>query len=223
MIPRTLEPEVMDSLEEAEAYDAMDHAEVNDAFARRAVELVQGASLSGPLRVLDMGCGTAQIPVRLAPLLPGARIEAVDLADAMLAVGRRRVEAAGLGDRVVLRREDCKALQVADASYDVVLSNSLLHHVADPVRPLREAARVLRQGGVLLVRDLCRPQSQAEVEAVVARYAGDADARQQELFRASLRAALAEDEARDAARAAGLGAARVLRSSDRHLTIELGL
>ena len=210
----------MDSLEEAIAYDAMDHHEVNAAFAQLAVDRIARAGLSGPLRVLDMGCGTAQIPIVLAPLLPDARIEAVDLAEAMLEVGAANLRRTGLEDRIALRREDCKALSAADESFDVVLSNSLLHHVADPVRPLREAARVLRKGGVLLFRDLCRPQSNADVEAIVARYAAGADARQQELFRASLHAALTEIEAQDAARAAGLGSARITRSSDRHVTIE---
>ena len=210
----------MDSVEEAVAYDAMDHLEVNAAFVRRALELIAQTSLSGPLRVLDMGCGTAQIPIALAPLLPDARIEAVDLADAMLQVGATNLRRAGLADRIALRREDCKALAAPDGSYHVVLSNSLLHHVPDPVGPLREAARVLREGGVLLFRDLCRPESSAEVEAIVGRYAAGADARQWELFRASLHAALTEPEARDAARAAGLGAAHIAKSSDRHVTIE---
>jgi ubiquinone/menaquinone biosynthesis C-methylase UbiE len=220
MLPRTLEPEVMDTLEEAEAYDAMDHAEVNTAFARRAVELTQAAALAGAIRVLDLGCGTAQIPILLAGMLPSARIDAVDLAEAMLVVGERRVRAAGLAERVTLRREDCKRLSLASGSYDAVVSNSLLHHLPEPILALREAARVLRAGGALLFRDLCRPASASEVDALVERYATGADAVQRELFRASLHAALTEEETREAVRAAGLQGATVSRTSDRHVTIE---
>jgi ubiquinone/menaquinone biosynthesis C-methylase UbiE len=210
----------MDDPEEAEAYDAMDHAEVDEAFAADAAALAERAFPDGEPRILDMGCGTAQIPIRLARRLPRARIDAVDLAGSMLAVGERRVREAGLGHRITLRLGDCKALDAPDGSYDVVVSNSLLHHVADPERPLREAARVLRPGGVLLVRDLCRPDSEADVHAVVSRHAAGADPRQRGLFLASLRAALTEGEVRDAARAAGIGPARVRRSSDRHWTLE---
>jgi ubiquinone/menaquinone biosynthesis C-methylase UbiE len=206
----------MDSLEEARAYDSMDHAEVNDAFARRAAELCA----SGPLRVLDMGCGTARIAIALAPLLPQARIDAVDLADSMLSVGAENVTRAGLSERIRLSREDCKTLSFPDGSFDVVLSNSLLHHVPNPVQPLREAARVLRPGGVLFFRDLFRPETEADVEAIVARYAADADARQQDLFRASLHAALTVEETEAAVREAGVAAARVYQSSDRHVSIE---
>jgi len=151
------------------------------------VALIERAGLSGqPLRVIDMGCGTAQIPIRLAPRLAGSLITAVDLAGSMLRVGEGNVARAGLGDRVTLALQDCKSLSFPDGAFDVVVSNSLLHHVPDPAQPLREAVRVLRPGGVLFFRDLCRPDSAEEVEDIVSRYAAEADAHQRDLFRASL-------------------------------------
>src|SRR5437868_13974603 len=97
MLPRVLEPEVMDSPEEARDYDAMDHAAVNRAFAADFL-----AAWDGQNPVLDVGTGTAQIPVELCRQSPAARVTAVDLAEHMLRVGRDNVRRAGLEGRIRL-------------------------------------------------------------------------------------------------------------------------
>ena len=86
MIARVLEPEAMDTQEEADGYDAMDHSAANAAFAKRMQEL--GAHG----RVLDIGCGPGHIPLLLCEALPQARIVGVDLAAHML----RHAEASNL-------------------------------------------------------------------------------------------------------------------------------
>jgi tRNA1(Val) A37 N6-methylase TrmN6 len=97
MLPRTLEPEVMDSAEEARDYDAMDHAAVNGVFVQDFL-----AAWDGRQPLLDVGTGTAQIPIELCRRQPGVRVTGVDLAEHMLAVGRANVRRAGLEDRVGL-------------------------------------------------------------------------------------------------------------------------
>src|SRR5690606_21895027 len=195
---RVLEPEVMDSAEEAAAYDAMDHAEVNRAFVDRLIALGAGG------RMLDLGTGPGHIPIMVVERLTGATVLAVDLAAHMLALAARRVAASPHGARVELLRGDAKALDLPDASFDAVFSNTILHHLADPRPLLREARRVLRPGGVLFIRDLFRPDSEARVEELVALHASAADPAGRELFRASLRAALTPDELRRLADDAGL-------------------
>src|SRR5438552_8910233 len=101
MLPRTLEPEVMDTAEEARDYDAMDHSTVNRAFAADFLAAWDGV---GP--VLDVGTGTALIPLELCRQHPTIEIVGIDLAEHMLAVGRRNVAAAGLGGRIHLERRD---------------------------------------------------------------------------------------------------------------------
>src|SRR5829696_7370650 len=86
MLPRVLEPEVMDTPEEARDYDAMDHATVNRAFVADFLALWDGR---GP--VLDVGTGTAQIPIELARWFAVGEVLAIDLAEEMLAVGRANV------------------------------------------------------------------------------------------------------------------------------------
>ena len=213
---RILEPEYMDTAADATDYDAMDHAAANEAVTARFLELAGPAGT-----VLDLGTGPAQIPILLARRAPRARIVALDAAAHMLAIARWRVAAAGLQDRIVLERADAKRLPHPDGAFDGVLSNTILHHIPDPVPFLREAHRVLRPGGAFLVRDLHRPPTEADAWALVDRYAAGASTAQRELFFASFHAALTVDEARAAASAAGIAGARVAMSSDRHYTIEL--
>jgi ubiquinone/menaquinone biosynthesis C-methylase UbiE len=226
MLTRVLEPEVMDSPDEALDYDRMDHAEVNRRFVDDLLVACHGAetehSQSQPdasLDVLDIGTGTAQIPIELCRRSPAVRVMAIDLAVAMLHLGRGNVEVAGLANRIRLDRVDAKRLPYEDGRFALVISNSILHHIPDPRDVLREAVRVLANGGLLFIRDLLRPGDDATVDHLVATYAKDANPRQRQLFDQSLRAALSLGEARDLASAAGLSPESVSRTSDRHWTL----
>lgn len=215
MLERILEPEAMDTAEEAAGYEAMDHSEANRAFVDRLVEL--GARG----RMLDLGTGPAQIPVLVCRRIAGARVVAVDLAQHMLELAAARVEREDLRTRIELRRLDAKCLPFGDGEFDAVFSNTILHHIPDPRPFLREARRVLRPGGVLLIRDLFRPGSAERLEALVALHAAGATAYQRGLFGASLHAAFTPEELRELCDACGLGAAEVLVDSDRHVSIQL--
>ncbi len=187
---RVLEPEAMDTELEARDYDAMDHREVN----RRFVADFQGAAADNPLvgappayEVLDLGTGTAQIPIELCRQDARARVVAVDLAAEMLRLARENVARSGLAGRIVLERTDAKRLPHADARFAAVISNSIVHHVPEPRAVLAEAVRVVAPGGLLFVRDLARPLDDDEVRRLVATYASGANDHQRALFDASLR------------------------------------
>src|SRR3990172_5198096 len=107
MLTRILEPEVMESDEDAREYDAMDHAAVNAVFVADLVEAVTDWSLKRPvcidtasLTILDLGAGTAQIPIELCRRVPNLRVVAVDAAESMLAVARANVKVAGFTERI---------------------------------------------------------------------------------------------------------------------------
>src|SRR5204863_6646720 len=106
MIPRILEPEVMDSVEEARDYDEMDHREVNARFAEDFRSAAGAASLPDDAAVLDLGTGTAQIPIEIVQRMPGIHVTAIDLAEEMLKLARRNVERGGLSDRMSLQCVD---------------------------------------------------------------------------------------------------------------------
>jgi len=214
-IPRVLEPEAMDTPEEARDYDAMDHRAVNARF------VADFRAAHGPCRggaILDVGTGTALIPIALCRADPRARVVGVDLADAMLALARRNVDAAGLGGRIRLERGDGKGLDHAAGSFEAVVANSIVHHLADPGPALAELARMVAPGGTLFVRDLARPSAAEEVARLVAAHAGGESPHARALFEASLRAALTLEEVRGLVRALGLPDGGIAPTSDRHWT-----
>ncbi len=213
MLARVLEPEVMDSPQEAEDYDAMDHRAVNRSFVDDFLRLCKS---TGP--VLDVGTGTAQIPIALCQSAPAISVAAIDYSGHMLDLAAVNVRRAQLEDRIRLQRCDAKQLPFADRSFAAVISNSIVHHIPEPTRVLREMVRVTAIGGALFVRDLLRPESDAQVLQLVETYAGEANAHQRAMFEASLRAALTLDEIRELVRPLGFPAESVRQTSDRHWT-----
>jgi len=221
MLPRVLEPEVMDSALEAADYDAMDHSEVNRLFAEDFLACLGGSALpgDGPVRVLDVGTGTAQIPIAMAGRRGDLAILAVDLSEQMLILGRKNVAAAGLEEKIRLERIDAKELPYADGVFDAVVSNSIVHHIPRPLGVVAEMVRVLAPGGVLFVRDLLRPADGQTLAALVERHAGQANPHQQKMFADSLHAALNLEEVCEMLRQLELPSAWASQTSDRHWTI----
>jgi len=107
--------------------------------------------------VLDIGTGPGLIPLKILEHCPTLRFVVTDLSDAMLALARQNAAAHPCGAAVQIEKADAKRLPYADASFDAVISNSVLHHLSDPAAYLREIARVVKPDGVLLVRDIRRP------------------------------------------------------------------
>jgi ubiquinone/menaquinone biosynthesis C-methylase UbiE len=215
MLPRVLETEAMDTPTEAVDYDAMDHAEVNRIFTAnlRAAGLRPEAG-----EILDLGAGTALIPIELCRQMPAARVLAVDSARSMLDVARKNIEAAGLTDRIRLERADAKRLPYADGQFAAVISNSIVHHIADPQSVLAEAWRVAAPGGLLFFRDLIRPNDEPSVARLVDLYAAGANVHQRQMLADSLRAALRIEEVQALVAALGADPDGVRATSDRHWT-----
>ncbi len=216
---RVLEPEYMDTVEEASDYDAMDHSGPNAAFVERLL------ALGARGKMLDIGTGPAHIPILLLRALDergvgGASVVALDAAQTMLAVAEQRVREAGLADRITLARGDAKGLPYPDGAFDAVFSNTILHHIPDPRPFLREAARVLRKGGVFLIRDLYRPATPERRDELVELHAQSATPAQKELFRNSLSAALTTEELSALIEELGLPGLEVAVDSDRHMSLQ---
>ena len=216
-LKRVLEPEVMDTPEEATDYDNMDHSHVNQMFVD---ELLSFASYNNVeiTDVLDMGTGTALIPIVLCQKHEDCRVMAIDMAVNMLDLARYNVEADGLIERITLAKVDAKDMPYNDGMFDTVISNSIIHHIPEPIECVREMVRVTADGGMLFVRDLLRPDTDAEVRRIVQEYTGDENQHSQQMFDDSLRAALSLDEIRDIATEFGFAAETVQQTTDRHWT-----
>jgi ubiquinone/menaquinone biosynthesis C-methylase UbiE len=214
---RILEPELMDTEDEALEYHAMDFAEADGLFAADAITLL--AARPSP-EVIDFGTGTAKIPVLIVRARAGVRVVGIDPAEPMLKVAFGHVTEAGLGRSITLARSDGRATKLAAGRFDAVLSNSTVHHIHEPLALFREMNRVLAPGGAILVRDLCRPRSMDEAWAIVKRVAAGDSLRQQQLFFDSLCAALTIEEVQKLAADVGWSDVRIRMSSDRHWSIE---
>jgi ubiquinone/menaquinone biosynthesis C-methylase UbiE len=224
MLARILEPELMDTAEDAHEYDAMDHSIVNSQFATDLLEVISEWSLKQAvetptiLQILDLGAGTAQIPIELARRADNIHVTAVDAAENMLALARSNVAAAGLSGHISIALADAKSLPFDSASFPAVISNSIVHHIGQPQDVIAEAIRVTEPGGLLFHRDLVRPNDEDQLQHIVETYAGDATPYQRRLFANSLRAALTVDEMRNLVASFGGLPDAVQMTSDRHWT-----
>ncbi len=149
--------EMFDSI--APAYDFMNRAMtlgIDRLWRRRAIrEIAPGK----PGRILDVATGTADLALELyRRLRPGRGIEGVDLSEGMIAIGRRKVEAAGASDAITLRQADCLSLPFEDGVMDCVTVGFGVRNFTDLAAGYREMARVTRRGGTLCVLELSTPR-----------------------------------------------------------------
>lgn len=210
---RVLEPELMTDEEQARAYAQADFADVNQGFVdrfRAAFPDVTGGSL------LDLGCGPADIPLRFVRDLPDITVTAVDGSQAMIALGREAVKAAGEDGKVRLLCARVPGLNLRPQSFNAVVSNSLLHHLPQPGVFWDEAKRLGRPGAAVLVMDLHRPASPERAREIVEENAAaEAPVLKTDFFN-SLCAAFTLEEVRDQLHQAGLQGLRCELVSDRH-------
>gem|GEM_PF-15349 len=216
ILPRVLEPESMDSYDEASEYDQMDHEAVNRAFVD---DLISGGTVGDKL--VDLGTGTALIPIELCKRRHDLRVMAIDASVEMLELAKRRIEMASLIQRIQLMHADAKSLEdLQSGMADTVMSNSLIHHLTDPREAIAAAMRIVVPGGRIFIRDLIRPASQPEVDRLVNLHTSGASVTAKKLFRDSLHAALTVEEARELFVSFGFPSNSVKMTSDRHWTFD---
>lgn len=207
----------MDDAVQAAAYAQGDFAAAHQFLVNQAGRLL--GDLPPVARVLDLGCGPADVTVRFARAWPGWHIDAVDGAEAMLALARQRVWAEQLQARVRLYRAVLPHDALPGSGYEVILSNSLLHHLHDP-QVLWSAVRdVAAPAAAVYVTDLRRPAVEDELRRLTETYGAGGPAVLQRDFAASLRAAFTVPEVRDQLTAAGLAGLDVHALTDRHLAV----
>ncbi|WP_295407994.1 class I SAM-dependent methyltransferase [uncultured Thiocystis sp.] len=215
---RRLEPELMDDAAQALAYAEADFSESNTLFLELLKQLRPG-DLHGA-RALDLGCGPADISIRFLRAYPKATCDALDGAQAMLDLAQKALDGLpGVAPRCRLIRDSIPSTQIPSAHYDLILSNSLLHHLHDPQVLWRGIQEAAKPGALVLVMDLMRPASAGWAEALVATYANGAPEVLRTDFRHSLFAAFEPQEVVVQLAEAGLTALEVAVVSDRHLAV----
>lgn len=214
---RLPEPELMSDPAQARAYAAADFSEPHAAFIERFVAAFP--DFDGTGRVLDLGCGTAEITLRFAVRYPEVWLDGVDASPAMLAEAHSAIQQHGAGNRVRLIEAHLPGATLPERSYSAVISNSLLHHLRDPATLWAEIRRLGRPGSPFFVMDLRRPDGLAAARQLVRLHArGAAPLLRRDFFR-SLLAAYRLEEVAEQLRDAGLGDCVIAAPGDRHLTV----
>ena len=215
---RRPEPELMDEADQALAYAEADFSEPDARFIALLEGQAHGA-LDG-VRALDLGCGPGNVMLRFLQAYPRATCDGLDGSAAMLAHARAALEALpGLAERARLVCACLPTDLLDDGAYDLILSNSLLHHLHDPQVLWQAVRRFGRPGALVQVVDLMRPASPGWAEALVATYAGAAPEVLRNDFRNSLFAAFEPQEVQAQLQEAGLTGFEVAVVSDRHLGV----
>jgi demethylmenaquinone methyltransferase / 2-methoxy-6-polyprenyl-1,4-benzoquinol methylase len=154
----------------APRYDLLNHVLSAGIDRRWRAAAINSLKLTGRETLLDVCCGTADVALAArtprsgrrggpsGPRAPAARVVGVDFSGAMLALGIRKVRAAGQSDRIALVRGDAMSLPVARRSVDAVTIAFGIRNVHRPEIACGEIARVLRPGGRLAILEFGVPR-----------------------------------------------------------------
>ena len=216
MIERTPEPDLMNDITQAEAYAATDFSEPHDAFARmfseRFPDFESGA-------VLDLGCGTADVIVRFARMYPYTSITGIDGAGAMLSIAKKEIKQERLSERIKLHKCILPDNELSLTKFDAVISNSLLHHLKDPIVMWDTIKKCAKENAPVFAMDLMRPESEVRAGELLEMHASDAPEILQKDFYNSLLASYTLDEVKEQLKDSGLSNLTVEAVSDRHLIV----
>lgn len=158
----------MDDPVQASAYAGADFSDAHEMFVRTFHEVFPDAAVTG--NVLDLGCGAADVTIRFARSAPSCRMLGVDGAQAMLEQGRAAVSRAALQGRIELINGVLQSLELPRRDFQVILSNSLLHHLHDPAVLWNCIKQYAASGTLVFVMDLMRPATRRDTERLVNTY-----------------------------------------------------
>lgn len=121
-------------------------------------ETIKELMLKDGQNLLDIGCGSGRVTRAIKAAYPKAQVTGIDPSGRSLATAMRKARDKGLDISFV--NASAERLPFPDGSFDVVFSSMAFHHMPTGVKVLavREAYRVLRQGGILMLVDVGKPE-----------------------------------------------------------------
>lgn len=143
----------------APKYDFLNHflsLGIDKLWRRKVIRKIIN---DNPTDVLDIATGTADLAILLARKNPKVNIIGIDLAENMLAVGRKKVEEFDLSNRIVLKQGDSLSLPFMNDSFDVAMVAFGVRNYENPVKGMEETLRVLRMNGKFYVLEFSMPRS----------------------------------------------------------------
>ena len=209
---RVLEPELMEDQEQVQAYAQADFSSENqyfvDEFHRQFPAFHTGT-------VIDIGCGPADILIRLVKAFPTCNVIGIDASDPMIRAGQSAIVSAGVHDRIQLRCERIQNTHTTERA-DAMISNSVLHHFPNPTDFWVTLKRLAKPHAPTMVMDLIRPETTIIAQSIVEQYAKNEPEILRRDFYNSLLAAFTIKEIRVQLADAGLGHFVITQPDDRH-------
>lgn len=212
---RQPEPELMEDPMQVEAYALADFSTPHNRFIELLQQQLAPEAFSGT--ALDLGCGPGDISGRFVKIYPKATLHTVDGSLPMLTFAEQHLPTAVL-TRVQFIHGKLPEISLPQPAYDVIFSNSLLHHLPEPQTLWQVIKRYSRAGTQVAVMDLVRPASEKAALELVRRYSADEPAILKHDFYHSLLAAFTFQEIEEQLNQARLGF-RIELVSDRHVFI----
>jgi SAM-dependent methyltransferase len=209
----------MEEESQAMAYADIDFISVNQGFVAGVLESFAVPRNAG---VLDLGCGPADIPIRLLHTRPDLTIHGIVASAPMLDCGLKERGRPGPGNALVLRNERLP-LGTSAQAFDLIESKSLVHHLPDRDGLWREVLRQSRSGTQIYRMDLKRPPRVDAAKALVETCSGAEPPLLNHDFFHSLLAAFRPEEVETLLRDAGIHTLQVQEPPYRHLLISGGL
>ena len=208
----------MNEPEQARAYAGADFEQPHSMFIDLFRETF--ATVPDAAHVLDLGCGPGDITFRFARAFAQSHVHGVDGSDAMLLLAEKALgREPSLQGRVHFLKGMLPDVELPCQQYDIVISNSLLHHLPDPAVLWQTVKAFAAPEALIFIMDLKRPASLAEAVRLRDTYAkGEPEVLQRDFYN-SLLAAFEVNEIQAQLREEGLAGLNVQAVSDRHVLI----
>jgi len=215
---RIVEKEIMDDPKHAIAYANADF----ERFHSRVLKLFNiefpDAEIKGT--ILDLGCGSGDITFRFAKYFPNSTVIGIDGAAIMIELANQRkgreTEFAG---NIMFIEAKIPAAPIPRIPYDLIVSNSLYHHLHNPEVLWKTILDYSSSGTKIFIVDLFRPDSEEEVDWLVNEYVGNEPEILKKDFYNSLRASFEPSEVEQQLGNIGLAGLSVKIVSDHHLIV----
>ena len=196
------------------AYANADFDSPHQAFIYRLREKFSNLPTRG--HALDLGCGPGDITIRFAKAFPDWCVDGIDGAPMMLKLGQQEITAQGLQTRISFHQVYLPQKSAPENTYDFIFSNSLLHHLANPLDLWRSLKRFSKQPTPVFIMDLLRPESEAIAAQIDETNSGNEPEILRTDFYNSLCAAYTLTEIKEQLKATDLRHLEIEAISDRH-------
>ncbi len=165
---RLLEPELMEDESQVKAYAEADFEVPHNDFIQQLKTFIDNPEFSGT--ALDLGCGPGDISSRFANAFPLSKVHALDGSESMLAYAKSALPP-DLADRISFIKGLLPDVILPQPGYEIIFSNSLLHHLPDPQVLWQTIKKYSRPGTRIIIMDLLRPANVKSAQMMVDNYA----------------------------------------------------